>query len=80
MISPANAHKADDSISINSLDVPAKRIEFALTSAILSVQTEAAGSQLHFAESEHAFAITETELKLIAAPAIIGLSRSPKNG
>jgi len=27
-----------------------------------------------------AFAITETELKLIAAPAIIGLRRSPKNG
>jgi hypothetical protein len=27
-----------------------------------------------------AFTITETELKLIAAPAIIGLSSSPKNG
>ena len=27
-----------------------------------------------------AFAITETELKLIAAPAIIGLRRTPKNG
>jgi hypothetical protein len=27
-----------------------------------------------------ALAITETELKLIAAAAIIGLSRSPKNG
>ena len=27
-----------------------------------------------------AFAITETELKLIAAPAIIGLRRIPKNG
>ena len=27
-----------------------------------------------------AFAITETELKLIANPAIIGLSSSPKNG
>jgi hypothetical protein len=27
-----------------------------------------------------AFAITETELKLIAAPAIIGLRRRPKNG
>ena len=28
----------------------------------------------------NAFAITETELKLIAAPAIIGLRRTPKNG
>ena len=27
-----------------------------------------------------AFAITDTELKVIAALAIIGLSRSPKNG
>jgi len=27
-----------------------------------------------------AFVITETELKLIAAAAIIGLSKSPKNG
>ena len=27
-----------------------------------------------------AFAITETELKLMAAPAIIGLSRIPMNG
>ena len=27
-----------------------------------------------------ALAITETELKLIAAPAIIGLRRTPKNG
>ena len=27
-----------------------------------------------------AFAITETELKLMAAPAIIGLSKSPKKG
>jgi hypothetical protein len=30
--------------------------------------------------SRNALAITETELKLIAAPAIIGLSSSPKNG
>jgi hypothetical protein len=30
--------------------------------------------------SRSAFPITETELKLIAAPAIIGLSRTPKNG
>ncbi len=30
--------------------------------------------------SRSAFTITETELKLIAAPAIIGLSRMPKNG
>ena len=30
--------------------------------------------------SRRAFAITETELKLIAAPAIIGLRRTPKNG
>jgi len=30
--------------------------------------------------SLRAFAITETELKLIAAPAMIGLSRRPKNG
>ena len=30
--------------------------------------------------SRSAFAMTETELKLIAAPAIIGLSRTPKNG
>ena len=30
--------------------------------------------------SRSAFAITETELKLIAAPAIIGLRRTPKNG
>ena len=28
----------------------------------------------------NAFAITVTELKLIAAPAIIGLRRTPKNG
>ena len=27
-----------------------------------------------------AFAMTETELKLIAAPAMIGLSKMPKNG
>jgi hypothetical protein len=32
------------------------------------------------ARSRNAFAITETELKLIAAPAMIGLSKSPKNG
>ena len=30
--------------------------------------------------SRRALAITETELKLIAAPAIIGLRRTPKNG
>ena len=30
--------------------------------------------------SRSALAITETELKLIAAPAIIGLRRTPKNG
>lgn len=30
--------------------------------------------------SRSAFAMTETELKLIAAAAIIGLSRMPKNG
>lgn len=30
--------------------------------------------------SRNALAITETELKLIAAPAIIGLNSSPKNG
>jgi hypothetical protein len=30
--------------------------------------------------SLNAFAITDTELKLIAAAAIIGLSRTPKNG
>ena len=30
--------------------------------------------------SRSAFAITVTELKLIAAPAIIGLRRTPKNG
>jgi hypothetical protein len=30
--------------------------------------------------SRNAFAITETELKLIAAPAIIGLRRMPKSG
>jgi hypothetical protein len=30
--------------------------------------------------SRSAFAITETELKLMAAPAIIGLRSSPKNG
>lgn len=30
--------------------------------------------------SRSAFAITETELKLIAAPAMIGLSNKPKNG
>jgi hypothetical protein len=28
----------------------------------------------------NALAITDTELKLIAAPAIIGLRRTPKNG
>jgi len=30
--------------------------------------------------SRRAFAITETELKLMAAPAIIGLRRIPKKG
>ena len=30
--------------------------------------------------SRSAFAITETELKLMAAPAIIGLRRMPNNG
>ena len=30
--------------------------------------------------SRNAFAITETELKLMAAPAIIGLRSRPKNG
>ena len=30
--------------------------------------------------SRNAFAITETELKLIAAPAIIGLRRMPNSG
>jgi len=30
--------------------------------------------------SRNAFAMTETELKLIAAPAIIGLSRRPETG
>jgi hypothetical protein len=30
--------------------------------------------------SRNAFAITETELKLIAAPAMIGLRSNPKNG
>jgi len=30
--------------------------------------------------SRKAFAMTETELRLIAAPAIIGLSSKPKNG
>jgi len=32
------------------------------------------------ARKRSAFAITETELKLIAAPEIIGLRRTPKNG
>lgn len=30
--------------------------------------------------SRNAFAITETELKLMAAPAMMGLRRRPKNG
>ena len=34
----------------------------------------------HFLLSRNALAITDTELKLMAAAAIIGLSNSPKNG
>ena len=40
------------------------------------------GSEIHsfIDRSRSALAMTETELKLIAAPAIIGLRRIPKNG
>ncbi len=60
--------------------------------AALRAACECTGSsdrKTHFAQrsgyslidrSRSAFAITVTELKLIAAPAIIGLRRTPKNG
>jgi hypothetical protein len=50
-----------------------------LTSPIAGVKRKQA-SYSGALRSRNALAITETELKLIAAPAIIGLSSSPKNG
>jgi hypothetical protein len=37
-------------------------------------------SVIYFFRNRNAFAITETELKLIAVAAIIGLNKIPKNG
>ena len=50
-----------------------------LTSVIVGVKRKQV-SYRRALRSRNALAITETELKLIAAPAIIGLSSSPKNG
>jgi hypothetical protein len=47
-------------------------------SSVLSVHCACGYSRVERKRS--ALQITETELKLIAAPAIIGLRRSPKNG
>ena len=46
----------------------------------LQVSNESSSVYRGVLRSRSAFAITETELKLIAAPAIIGLRSSPKNG
>jgi hypothetical protein len=50
-----------------------------LTSLIAGVKRKQA-SYRRALRSRSALAITETELKLIAAPAIIGLRSKPKNG
>jgi hypothetical protein len=50
-----------------------------LTSLIAGVKRKQA-SYRRALRSRNALAITETELKLIAAPAIIGLRSKPKNG
>ena len=79
------ASKCDTSairpISANNRDVPAKRIIQLFNARDFNVSN---GSHLislqSVLRSRSAFAITETELKLIAAPAIIGLSSRPKNG
>ncbi len=42
--------------------------------------TSAALAQREARRNRSAFATTETELKLMAAAAMIGLSRTPKNG
>ncbi len=46
----------------------------------ISTLVERSRFQIAAFRNRNAFVITETELKLIAAAAIIGLSKSPKNG
>jgi len=53
----------------------------AFTERVFATEMRFAGSGYSFTvRKRNAFAITETELKLIAAPAIIGLRRMPNSG
>jgi len=59
----------------------AAALRVAFNKRVFATEIRFAGSGYSFTvRKRNAFAITETELKLIAAPAIIGLRRTPKNG
>ena len=76
-------------IGLNALGVSSVHTKFVSDFARLSARSRAMRilfarrrTEPHIAtrRSRSAFAITDTELRLIAAAAIIGLRRMPKNG
>ena len=67
---------------LNKVDIPLKRVRYATTGTSMLALKDALtkGSQSFAVRRRKELAITETELKLIAAAAIIGLRSTPVKG
>ena len=68
-------------VKLNAVGIDLQENKTSITTSLAALRRSLRHrNQIAARRSRSAFAMTETELKLIAAAAIIGLSKMPKNG